>query len=163
MKKITYLLVLAFMVLFSELSAQGEIQRVYLNFQAPEFQREILLGFTPDNSATDGYDYGYDGGSYYNYPNDMGWMIEGERYVIQGVGAFDTTKTYPLGVFLSYESSISIKLQSTENFEEPIDVYIYDSENENYFLINDDPFELTLDDGEYEDRFYVAFSDPNSL
>jgi len=161
MKKITYLFIVACMH-FSVVFAQDALQRVYLSFESPGFQREILLAFTPDNAATDGFDYGYDGGSYYNFPNDFSWIIEGERYVIQGVGSFDETKKYPLGVFLTYASTIKVGLQSTENFIKPIDIYIYDSETNTYFSINDDTFQMDLDEGNYENRFFLAFTDPNN-
>lgn len=139
--------------------SQNEVQRVRINFETPEgFVRHLLLGFTPDNAATDGFDYGYDAPNIEDHPHDMNWMIEDNRYVIQGVGAFDTTKAYPLGIFMSSEGSVSIALTSLENFPEPINVFIFDVENNSFHQINYAPFSFDIASGEYPDSYYITFS-----
>ena len=158
MKKTTCLLLLICATFFVELSAQ-DIQRIYLNFQTSTgFQRQLLLGFTPDNVATDGYDYGYDGGTFNNYADDFGWIIEGNSYVIQGVGEFNTNKYYPIGMFLTNSGDITISLAELNNFEEDIDVYIYDVELDSYAQLNASNFTQTLQANNYIDRFYITFS-----
>ena len=142
--------------------AQNEVQRVRLNLETPlGYTRQLLLGFTPDNAATDDFDFGYDGANVDDFPDDFSWMINGERYIIQGVGEFDETKVYPIGFFLTNSGDVNVALHSTENFESPIDVYIYDSLNNSYHKINDSVFTLYLDPCELTDRFYIAFYQPN--
>ena len=138
----------------------GAIQRVRLDVTTPTgYVRHLLLGFTPDNSATDGFDYGYDAYNVDNYPDDFSWMIGEDRFVTQGVGAFDETKTYPLGVFLSTSGIFEIELMSLENFNEAISVYIYDAFLNTYTLINDINFSQDIVSGEFTDRFYITFID----
>jgi hypothetical protein len=141
------------------------IKRVRIEFKSPEgAKRPLLLGFVPNNLATDGYDYGYDAINTEDLPNDMNWMIEGERYVIQGVGDFDNTKKYPLGVFLKSAGNIEIALTGLENFESVIDVYIYDAVVNYYYKIDDtNRFQINLNIGNYLNRFFIAFMDPNAL
>ena len=141
----------------------NNIQRVRIDFTMPNgYVRHLMLGFTPDNAATDGVDYGYDALNFDNFPDDLNWMIEGDRYVIQGVGEFNEESQYPLGMFLSNTGTIEIALDALENFENPINVYLYDSELDTYTLINDEAFSGEFSNGEYLDRFSIVFTNPNN-
>ncbi len=142
----------------------NEIQRVRLDFSTPTgFTRHLLLAFTPNNAATDGFDYGYDALTADELPNDMFWIIEGAHYVIQGVGAYDNTKSYPLSVSITDACAITISLNSLENFDTEIDVFIYDSVLDTHERINVGGFDVMLESALYPDRFYIAFSDNSTL
>jgi len=141
-----------------------DIQRLRLQFSAEDgLIRPLLLAFTPDNAATDGFDYGYDALAPDQYPNDMFWDIAGNNYVIQGVGAFDNTKIYPLNINVTNAGSIHIRLTGLENFESEIDVFVYDALLNTYTAINASDYEITLDAFSYINRFYVAFTSAASL
>ncbi|GAA3583782.1 hypothetical protein GCM10022395_34830 [Snuella lapsa] len=143
--------------------AFDNIQRVRIDFTMPNgYIRHLMIGFTPNNAATDGVDYGYDALNIDTFVDDLNWMIEDERYVIQGVGAFDDTKKYPLGLFLTNSGNIKIELDRLENFETPIDVFIYDSQLNTYTKLNEDSYSKTMASGEYLNRFYLAFKEESS-
>ncbi|WP_370480195.1 hypothetical protein [Tamlana flava] len=140
--------------------SNSEIQRVRIYFTTPNgFVRYLLLSFTSDGIASDGFDFGYDALNIEDLPDDLNWMIEEQRYVIQGVGAFDNTKKYPLGLFLKNAGEIKIDLFRLENFDTPIEIYIYDAYLNTYTKINEASFAMTMESGDYIKRFYVAFSD----
>ncbi|MDO1500296.1 hypothetical protein Q2T40_09160 [Winogradskyella maritima] len=140
----------------------AQIKKVRLDYHSPNGAvRQILLGFTPNNEASDGFDYGYDAASWTNHDYDMNWIIEDYRYLIQGVGVFEDTKTYPIGIFLAETSEVHISLNSLENFEEDIEVFIHDTLDDTYTLINESSFLKTIEAGDYMDRFYIAFKNPN--
>jgi hypothetical protein len=102
-------------------SQTSTIQKIRINFVTPlGYTRQLLLGFTSDNSASDSFDYGYDARNIEDFPDDMNWLIDNDRYIIQGVGAFDETKKYPLGLFLTNSGSVDMSLNSLENFDSPI-------------------------------------------
>jgi hypothetical protein len=144
-------------------TTSSTIQRVRIDFTSPSgYIRHLLLGFTPDNAASDGVDYGYDGLNADDFPDDLNWMIENERYVIQGVGAFENTKTYPLGLFLSNSGNIEIKLTAIENFAEDINVFVFDAVLNTYTQINDADYSGYSDSGDYTDRFFITFLDNSS-
>src|SRR5690606_15563107 len=42
--------------------------------------RHLLLGFTPNNEASDGFDYGYDALNGDTYPSDMSFVINTNKY-----------------------------------------------------------------------------------
>lgn len=137
----------------------NEIQKVRIAFKSPDgYTRHLLLGFTPDNAATDSFDYGYDARNIDTFPNDLNWLIDGERFIIQGVGEFATDKIYPLGLYLSTGGDISISLTDIENFEEEIPVYIYDSYSGKLTLLNESTFTGKMDPGEFTDRYFLTFS-----
>jgi hypothetical protein len=134
------------------------IQRVRIDFTTPEQAiRPIMLAFVPNNLASDGFDYGYDAINTESLPNDMSWIIDDEPYIIQGVGDFDITKQYPLGIFLEEQGIIKISLRTLENFDSDIDVFVYDSLLGTYTNINNSDFQITLDAQEYLNRFYITF------
>lgn len=148
----------------SALFASNDIQRVRVNFTTPTgYTRYLLLGFTPDNAATDAFDYGYDALCVENLPNDLNWRIGDKNYVIQGVGAFSTEKVYPFRMFLSNSGSVQITLNSLENFNNPVDVFIYDALLQTFAKINDTSFTADMLSGEYINRFFITFTDEQSV
>lgn len=162
MNKLMNSLCYTLVFLFSFSIYAQDIQRVRIDVTTPnEYVRHLLLGFTPDDSATDGYDYGYDAPNPDNFPDDASWIIDNQQYVIQGVGCFDETKQYPLGLFLSNPGEIKIELDILENFEQDISVYVYDALLDTYDLINESSFTFDSSSGDHIDRFYIAFSNSN--
>ena len=170
MNKITCLCIALCLLLKVDSFANNEIvekfdnsfvkpQRVRIHCITPTgYVRHLLLAFTPDNIATDNYDPGYDAQVYDNIPDDLNWIIEDGRYVIQGVGEFNTNKYYPLGMFLTNSGNVSISLAQLENFNEEIDVYIFDLELNSYSHLNQLDFEQNLEADTYLNRYFVTFS-----
>jgi hypothetical protein len=137
-----------------------QIQRVRIDITTTMgYTRHLLLGFTPDNAATDGVDYGYDAQNIDNFPNDCNWIIEDERYVIQGVGAFDVSKTYPLGLFLTDAGSVEFSLQTLENFDEEIDVFVYDALDNSVVSITEFSHAEFISEGNHTNRFFITFTE----
>lgn len=140
-------------------STNSTIQRVRIDFVTPlGYTRHLLLAFTSDNSATDGIDYGYDAPNIENLPDDLNWRINNQNYVVQGVGAFNATKSYPLAMFLDNSGEIEIALNNLENFDTEINVYIYDSILNTFTQINDANYSKQLTSGDHLDRYYITFS-----
>lgn len=145
-------------------SDSNDIQRVRLTFKTPEGAiRPLLLGFTPNNAASDGIDYGYDAYNNDGFPSDLSFAIEGKKFVIQGVGAFDINKKYPLDMLLKIAGNIEIALSELENFDTDPDIFIYDALLDTYTKINDVSFQTTMKPGQYKDRFYIAFQPDTTL
>ncbi|TXG34492.1 HYR domain-containing protein, partial [Seonamhaeicola maritimus] len=143
---------------------EDDIQRVRLLFRTPEgAKRHLLLGFTPDNTASDGFDFGYDAISRETFPNDMLFRIDDKNYMIQGVGEFDEAKQYPVGIFSTTGGPVEIHLTKLENLSPNTKVYVYDALLGNYTKINNKAFEMTLDPGDYLNRFYITFTKHNTL
>ncbi|TXE16070.1 T9SS type A sorting domain-containing protein [Psychroserpens burtonensis] len=137
----------------------NQVQRVRIDVTTSlGYTRHLLLAFTPNNAATDAYDYGYDALNSDNYSNDSSWMVGEQRCVIQGVGAFLNTKAYPLGLFLSNAGNIVFSLTGLEHFDEIIEVFIYDAFTNTTTSISDSNFIETMPEGDSTNRFYVTFT-----
>lgn len=85
----------------SQQDSNPTIKHIRLEFITQEgAKRALLLAFVPNGLASDGFDYGYDAeNADTEFSNDMFWRIEDSNYTTQGVGDFDLTKKYPLGIF----------------------------------------------------------------
>ncbi|WP_418511511.1 HYR domain-containing protein [Corallibacter sp.] len=141
-----------------------DIQRVRLQFKTPEgATRPLLLAFTPDNAASDDFDYGYDAENADFVPNDMSFVIENKKYVTQGVGSFDSEKRYPLAIDLANNGNIEVSLVDLENFDETITVYLHDALLGTYTLLNTIDYSINLDAGNYENRYFITFEEDQTL
>ncbi|MBL7559425.1 hypothetical protein JAO71_06350 [Olleya sp. YSTF-M6] len=144
-------------------NASSSVQILRLEYTSPNGAvRELVLGFTSNNIATEGVDYGYDASAIFPQSNDLNWIIEGNRYVIQGVGSFDDSKQYLLGMYNETSGTAQIALTSLEGFTNDIDVYIHDALLNTYTKINDTAYTETVDAADYTDRFYITFSQPET-
>jgi hypothetical protein len=138
-------------------------KRLRINFKTPEGAiRPLLLGFVPNGSTTDGVDYGYDAPNYDAFPSDLSWQIDGQPYVIQGVGDFDKSKQYPLDMLLSDNGEVEISLEALENFDHPVNVYVYDAFLDRSTKINNKSFKINLEASDYTGRFFITFTKSQS-
>ncbi|WMI70016.1 HYR domain-containing protein [Mangrovimonas sp. YM274] len=145
-------------------NVSSQIKKIFLSAKTPESTfRTLLLGFVSDATVTDSFDFGYDARNLDSYPSDISWSIENQRFIIQGVGSFDPIKQYPLIVDVGTTGTIEISLLELKNFEENIDVYVYDSLLNTYTQINNLSYQIVLEPGNYPNRFYITFQDNNAL
>ncbi|NNK61165.1 MAG: HYR domain-containing protein, partial [Flavobacteriaceae bacterium] len=134
------------------------IKRIRINGKTPEGAiRPLLLGFIPNGEATDGVDLAYDAENTDDFPNDFSWVIGDKLYTTQGVGDFDITKQYPIGVVLTNPGDIEISLLEIENFNPDIKVFLYDALFGTTTCLNYDDFQIELHANTYMDRFYLVF------
>ncbi|MEZ4797325.1 MAG: T9SS type A sorting domain-containing protein [Flavobacteriaceae bacterium] len=141
-------------------NSDNSIQRIRINFTSPEGAiRHLLLGFTTNNKATDAFDYGYDGLNSDDFPSDLTFLIQNDYYTIQGVGSFDAEKKYPLHLLLGENGNIEIALDELENFNQPIDVFVYDDWLRASTKLNEINYTAILDAGTYSDRYFLTFKD----
>ncbi|WP_338358608.1 T9SS type A sorting domain-containing protein [Yeosuana marina] len=144
---------------------EEESQRfIRIGYEDPEmFHRQIVLGFLPNSPASLDFNMGYDAVMFDPRDDEMFFIIENDltrKYVIQGVGAYDATYEFPIGIKITQEGTHTIMLDAVENFEDVI--YIKDNLlNTSYNLI-ESHFSPNLSPGEYLDRFSIVFNDITS-
>ncbi|WP_298239291.1 LamG-like jellyroll fold domain-containing protein [uncultured Algibacter sp.] len=133
---------------------KDERSKIRLQFNSSTgFKRQLLIG--ADGKATDEFDLGYDAPLVDVNKDDMYWILDDNKFVIQAVSSFNETNEYPLGLKVSDSGMISIKIDTLENFD--AGVYILDLETNQTYLINDTGLEINLEAGYYEDRFKLVF------
>jgi hypothetical protein len=127
-----------------------------IGFDAPQIDHRQLL-LTIDENTTDEFDWGYDAEIYEIFGEDMYWTIGNKKYVIQATNTISKDKEIPLGIQLSESGKISIKIDTLENVEDNIKLYIKDKLTGETYDITNQPFETNLEAGNYLDRFVLVF------
>ncbi|WP_299224448.1 choice-of-anchor D domain-containing protein [uncultured Psychroserpens sp.] len=122
-------------------------------------QRQLLL--TIDENATTGVDFGYDGKLYEEQVDDMFWMINNEKYTIQGSNEVELETVYPLGITVDNTGLNTISINRLENVPDELDIFIHDKSDNTYHNLRENDFQIHLNAGEYLDRFEMTFRDAN--
>ncbi|KUJ59430.1 secretion protein [Flavobacteriaceae bacterium CRH] len=126
-----------------------------------QFTRQLALAFVPE--ATDGVDFGIDALNMDQaLPNDVGFLIENDNYVIEGIN-FNETKKVPLSVKVTTSTTFKFSVLEVINFNIAQPIYIYDRLDQSYHQINNGQYEVTVTPGVYSDRFMITFKNQNSL
>ena len=138
---------------------------VRIGYDDPEgFHRQIVLGFLPNSPADLGYNIAYDALMHSSREDDLYFTIDNDftnKYVIQGVGAFDESYEFPLGLNITEDGKHIIMLDAVENFSNA--VYIKDNILNTTYNLSESNFEPNLPAGEYLDRFKLVFKAQNTL
>ncbi len=124
-------------------------------------QRQLLL--TIDENATIGKDWGYDGKYNESQIDDMYWIIEDEKYVIQGSNEVNIDTVYPIGIKTDTDGTNIISINALENVPNDVEIYVYDKDTDLYHNLRENDFEVFLIAGEYLDRFEITFSPGEAL
>ena len=141
-----------------------EIQILRLEFRVSNgASRSFVIGFTED--ATDGFDYGYDGGLINNPPlDDMGSLLNGQQYVIQAFAPITPDKEIDLVLHASGNFNYTLISTEISNFPDDQDLFMRDNlTGESFNLRDNDGYQFTSKAGTFATRFQVIFQDPSTL
>ena len=134
---------------------------IRLMYDSPSgYHRQIAIGLA--NTATNGFDLGYDAYLADINNEDMYWVFNEGKFVIQGVNNFNVTQEFPLGVVVNQSGIITIKIDSLENIDTNTTIYIKDSITNETFDLSASNFTAFLDPGTYEERFSLVFQSLDS-
>ena len=122
-------------------------------------QRQLLL--TIDPNATTAVDLGYDGILNEFQVDDMFWMIDGDKYIIQGSNDVEIDTTYPIGIKTGTEGVNTISINGLENVPDSMDIFIHDIQNDTYHNLRESDYEINLSAGEHLNRFEMTFRNTN--
>jgi hypothetical protein len=138
---------------------------VRLGYEDPEgFHRQLVLGFLPNSKADLSYNKAYDAKMFGDREDELYFIIDNDinqKYVIQGVGAFNESIEIPLGLKITESGIHRIVLDATENFDNP--VYIKDKLLNTTHNLNESILELNISTGNFLDRFQIVFQPQSTL
>lgn len=123
--------------------------------------RQLLV--TQDPNATAGQDWGYDGETTEDQMDDMYWMIEGNKFIIQGTDVIDVNTVLPIGIHTDDAGNNTFTIDALENVPDNLDIYILDNATSTYHDIRANDFTINLPAGEYLDRFSLVFASTANL
>jgi len=126
-----------------------------------EIHRQLLL--TIDDNATANVDWGYDGEMNEEQIDDMYWILEGNKYVIQGLNQVNAETVVPLGIHVRDDGMNYITIDHLENIPDEVELYAYDNVLDIYHNLKISDYEVYLTSGEYLDRFAIMFTNPAAL
>ncbi|SFN41475.1 Ig-like domain-containing protein [Salegentibacter flavus] len=137
-------------------NSEDEPPRIRLNFRSPTgYHRQILAAAIP--TTTNGFDWGYDALLRDNSVEDMFWLIDEEKYVIQAVPDFNEDQVLPLGVRIKGESEFTFKIDTLENWPADKPLYLKDHLNDSIHDLRKAEYKGTSEAGEILDRFEIVF------
>ncbi len=123
-----------------------------------EIHRQLLL--TVDENATANVDWGYDGTINEQQIDDMYWMIDNEKYVIQGTNIVTPETVVPLGIHVRDDGINTITIDHLENVPNDVEIYVLDQGANTYQDLRAGDYQVFLTAGEYLDRFSIVFTTP---
>lgn len=124
------------------------------------YHRQLVIG--ANTNASLGFDLGYDAILVDVNKEDMYWNFNNNKFVIQGVGNFDVSQEFALGLIVNQSGIAKIRLDALENLPIDTELFIKDTSTNETFKINNTPFELNLAAGTYNDRFKLVFQSSQS-
>lgn len=128
-----------------------------LKFNSPNgYHRQILLG--TDSKCTSDFDLGYDAPLIENNKEDMYWLINTDKLMIQGINDITEHTILPLGIKIGVSGEAKISIDSLENVQDNFTVLVHDKLNNTSHDLKQSDFEVYLERGTYEDRFDIVFS-----
>src|SRR5690606_32710811 len=123
--------------------------------------RQILL--TVDELASEGVDWGYDALYIDEQMDDMYWIIDDEKYNIQGIDQISSASIVPLGIHLSDGGQNTISIDYLENVPDDVQIYVHDKVLELYHDLRQSEYTFNLPPGSYLDRYEITFQDDAAL
>jgi hypothetical protein len=123
-----------------------------------QYIRQLLL--IHSENATSGIDRAMDAQNLSLLESDSGWYLENESYLIN-VLPFDPNEKIPLYLELSEKTELNFKIVALENLNS--EVFLFDSETGLYYDLKNQNYKIQLNEGEYHNRFKIAYNNPNLI
>lgn len=133
--------------------------RINLDFNET-YTRQLTQTF--HHSATNGKDYGLETLSPEAIEADAYWPQDEDAYNAQAFN-FDVNLRIPLVVNIGEAQSFRFRIFDVQNFDESQAIFVYDNENESYFNLRNQDYELNIEAGNYTDRFEIVFTTQSAL
>jgi len=106
---LTFALLFISNTLFSQNSSdEDDRMKIRLGYTTENIYRQILV--TVDANTTAGIDLGYDSGNYQDLADDMYWMIEDRKFLIQGINVIDGVLDTETDTFYNIKETLSFSI-----------------------------------------------------
>lgn len=126
-----------------------------------KLHRQLLL--TIDDNTTTDVDWAYDALLNEEQTDDMYWMINDEKYIIQGSNDAEESAVYPIGVKVNEDGLNAITIDALENVPDDVNIFVHDIALNIYHDLRESDYEIFLNSGEYHNRFEITFSSTSDI
>ncbi len=135
-------------------------QKIRLMFDSPKgYHRELMVGV--DENASNNFDLGYDAPLIESNKEDMFWQFNNTKFTIQAVDNFDKKQVLPIGIKTSKVGLSTIRIETLENIEDTLQVYVHDKDADTYHNLRESAFTFNLSAGEYLNKYEITFTTPD--
>jgi hypothetical protein len=137
-------------------SSSENFTKIRLSLRSPiGYNRQILVGAIP--TTTDGFDLGYDAHLFDDNVEDMYWLQGNNKLVIQSIADFNKDRVIPLGIRIKENKEFRIRLDTLENGNEEMNIYLNDKLNDSIHDLRKSAYFSTSEPGYIHDRFEIIF------
>ena len=125
------------------------------------FYKENVIAFRDNTDLS--YNKFCDGKNISDLSDDVYLLADNKKLVIKSL-AYDQNARIPL-VFKasSQPSTFSVTINELKDVDDAINIYVYDNQDNTYTNIKNGTFDISLNEGLYENRFEITFTDDDSL
>lgn len=155
----------------TETAAESGEVRDDTQFDAPDTRTKIRIGFdspigmhrqllvTFDENTTLDFDRGYDAKVFYEQLEDMNFLMDDQRYAIQGIPPINSEAStrLPLYVKIEEHGEMKIGLDAAEFMSEKLVPYLHDKLTNTFVNLRTDYFTTVIEPGVYDNRFAIIF------
>jgi hypothetical protein len=121
------------------------------------YYRENVIGFNSDKNLS--YNKFGDAENPLVLSSDTYFIADGHKLSIKSI-AYDIDARLPFGLNADNETnSYSVTINALNNIADDVEVFVYDKDENTYTDIRNGIFEISLPQGEYDNRFEIVFKD----
>ena len=136
--------------------------KIRIGFNSVNTLRRQLL-VTVDENASTGVDWGYDSKYIDTQMDDMYWVINNEKYLIQALDTITEDTKIPLGIHTKTTGFNSITLDKLENVPDDLEIFLHDMELGVYHDLLQTKYETSIPAGSHLGRFEITFAKAQTL
>ena len=125
-----------------------------------QYNRQLAIAF---RGLTNNFEEGFDAEMFDRQPSDLALRVDDrtEPFVITGIDYLDETMRLPLELFLDVTRDVRFSLDAIENMSAT--VYLEDALDGSHYNLSEGTLTLTIDAGNYSDRFFISFIDQEAV
>ncbi|MFD0989770.1 T9SS type A sorting domain-containing protein [Mariniflexile jejuense] len=139
-----------------------ERPKIWFSFTDPNnYIKTIGLGW--DSNASYNYDIGYDAKTNEDFKNDVYWLLNDEKLVIQALPQINIDDILPLEIKISDAGLYKFSLSNMENIPEYLNIYLVDNIQSTYYNLRTTEAQLVLNSATKSNQFSIVFKESNLL
>jgi hypothetical protein len=126
-----------------------------------QFAYTVQLVHNFNDNATEGFDFGMEIRKQNSLESDVSWIQDNQLFAARA-SVFNQDLVIPINLNSTEDVTLGFRLFDVLNFEIDEDIYLLDKETGTYYNLVSETASLSIDSGNYEDRFEIHFQN-NSL
>ena len=126
-----------------------------------QFAYTVQLVHNFNDNATEGFDFGMEIRKQNSLESDVSWLQNNELFAARA-SVFSKDLIIPIFLNSTEDVALDFRLFDVQSFESTENIYLLDKETGTYYNLLSETASLSIESGNYEDRFEIHFQN-NSL